>query len=57
MVLADSHTLSSHFIMTDEQLLQPKPAVLPTSISMHLNTAAVLSGEQQQARVLAGRDR
>ena len=57
MVLADSHTLSSHLIMTDEQLLQPKPAVLPTSISMHLNTAAVLSGEQQQARVLAGRDR
>ena len=49
-------TLFFLIIIIDRHLLQPKPAVLPTSIGVHLDTVAVSGGEQQQAGVLAGRD-
>ena len=44
-------------VIDRNDIFQPKPALLPTSIGLHLNTAAVPRGQQQQAGVLAGRDR
>ena len=49
--------LSFLIIIIDRHFLQPQPAFLSTSIGVQLDTVAVPGGQQQQAGVLAGRDR